>query len=373
MDPDLPAHLDAWRGELGRDQSDRPDPGSHGVPQRLGLRRQPGVHQVLWPGRGAPGMSGFRPCRSGGQAVFAFHQVFQHATGVPIGSSLQQVGAALQCGAHTRAGDARQHAVIGGYMRHRQAHRKPGSACAHAIAGVEHRDRPAATRQAAGHCGAREPRTEHQRRSALPGRKRDTSASAGRPCGLENGFEPMGFGRQTLGPGHTEATLRQCLAHAAPHAPAGQPGARPAQAGHGLQGVPGPHFRVHCWVEAIEKNAVGSHVDLAQHRLHRADTQGQMDSALLKDQTVNAGQQAAPSRGQLGRQSLQGRPGLDAAHDVLWRDWPGFHRGEKKPVGSVRVLLPCMPGGQKTQAQAKSGLQHMPLAMALPGQRLIRR
>jgi len=168
-----PTHLNARRGQLRGHQLARAQPGGHGMPQGWRLLGQAGSGDLFEGGGRSPFVALLGPGLARRQGALTFHAVLQHARPGPVAARLQQFGAALQGGSHTGAGDARKHAVVGRNMRGRQAGGQARGARADTAAGIEHRHRPAAPRQAAGHSRARQTGAQHQG---------DALAVGARPC-----------------------------------------------------------------------------------------------------------------------------------------------------------------------------------------------
>ena len=195
------------------------------------------------------------------------------STPVPRQSSPSRnnVAALLQGGAHAAAAQARQQVVVGREMRCQQAHRQAGGARGRPGRGIQHRDLPAAPRQAgrdrrAGEPGADDDAAARRRplpagplAPGFPGRMRTRAC---RQCRL--GASPRPSRRRSrIAPGR-----------AAPRRPPSRsPGARAAAAvpGDGLERVQVPHRRIALRVEAIEENRVGVKAAFAQRLLHVAD------------------------------------------------------------------------------------------------------
>jgi hypothetical protein len=193
---------------------------------------------------------------------------------------------------------------------------------------VQHRDLPAALRQAVRRRGARQARADDEGAPVgpSPGRHRGGLGAARGPGRVPAAVQAVALGRQAGGFFNLEAVLRQAVAHVARNRPGGHAGAAPAQVADGFQRVRVPHVGVQGRGEAVQIDRIGLKTQLAQHGAHLADAQRQLHAAAVEGQAVKAGQQAVPARGQLVRQGCEFGVGGHAALQVVGGGGPGFDR-----------------------------------------------
>ena len=156
-------------------------------------------------------------------------------------------------------------------------------------------------------------------------------------------------------------------AHMAGHAPGGKLRAPAAMAGNVLHGIFIPHLGVELGREAIQIHAVRRHLLLAQHGPGIAYIERQQHLAVIKGKAMHARQQSPPLLGQLFAKRAQYLIGRQKREQILARDRVGLHRDKMQNARASGIGLPCRPGDQEIQAEAKAGFQNAPLRCIGPG------
>ena len=291
----------------------------------------------------------------------------QHAGGAEIDAVLQQVARRGERGPRAGTGQARQRSVVGRHVRRHHAGRQAGCAGGRMSGTVEHRDLPAAQRQRARHGGAGQPGADDGAARWLRHHGR-LIARAARPRRPARGVTRAQRGRRPRCGGAFDLKTAgdEPLAHLVRHAPRRQACTTARQPCDGAQRVQAPHLRIARGLETVEKNAVVLARQLGQHGLHVADGERQLHLPAVQPQPVHAGQQAVPWGDQRFGQRRQFGEGGGAAPQVIGLRRKGFDRRVKQLARPLGRLPPRVPGGEKVEAEAKAGLQHLPAWRAAP-------
>ena len=119
--------------------------------------------------------------------------------------------------------------------------------------------------------------------------------------------------------------------------------------------------------EAVQVNRIGLKRLLTKHRPGVADAQRQQQLPFLKNQPVQARQQAPKLAVQLLREYLQFRVRPRRAQHIVSTGRKGFRGDEMQQPGPQRVGLPGLPGEQEIKSQSEAGFENAPLRLAGPG------